>query len=131
MADEYFKKIFSDNLKYYMRKKGCAQIDLIIDLNFDKSAVSSWVNGTRLPRMDKIDALARYFGVKRSDLIEEHTDKPAAPAPLRKDESELLDLYNSMNPAGMKELMKMAKLFSGSDEYRLKGDDSESLKSEA
>ena len=59
MSDEYYKKIFSENLKYYMRKKGVAQIDIVIDLNFDKSAVSTWVNGTRLPRMDKVDTLAK------------------------------------------------------------------------
>lgn len=49
------------------------QIDIINDLGFNKSSVSTWCNGTRLPRMDKVDALARYFGIKRSDLIEDKT----------------------------------------------------------
>lgn len=47
------------------------QTDLINDLGFDKSAVSTWCNGTRLPRMDKIEILAQYFKINRSDLIEE------------------------------------------------------------
>ncbi|HIX25271.1 MAG TPA: helix-turn-helix domain-containing protein [Candidatus Lachnoclostridium avicola] len=47
------------------------QSDIINDLGYNKSAVSTWCNGTRLPRMDKVDALAKYFGINRSDLIEE------------------------------------------------------------
>ena len=47
------------------------QSDLVNDLNFNKSAVSTWCNGTRLPRMDKVEILAQYFNINRSDLIEE------------------------------------------------------------
>lgn len=73
MSEEYYQKIFSKNLRYYMEKNNKSQIDIINDLGFNKSAVSTWYNGTRLPRMDKVDALAKYFGINRSDLIE---DKP-------------------------------------------------------
>ena len=76
MSDELYKKIFSSNLRKYMDLNGKTQIDLINDLGFNKSAVSTWCNGTRLPRMDKVDALARYFGIRRSDLIEEKSDSP-------------------------------------------------------
>lgn len=71
MSEEYYQKIFSKNLRYYMEKNNKSQIDIINDLGFNKSAVSTWYNGTRLPRMDKVDALAKYFGINRSDLIEE------------------------------------------------------------
>ena len=47
------------------------QADLINDLGFNKSSVSTWCNGTRLPRMDKVDILAKYFDINRSDLIED------------------------------------------------------------
>lgn len=74
MAEDEYKEIFSNNLKYYMNLYGKNQADLINDLGFNKSAISTWCNGTRLPRMDKVDILARYFHIKRSDLIEEKTD---------------------------------------------------------
>ena len=51
------------------------QTDLISDLGFNKSAVSTWCNGTRLPRMDKIEKLAHYFKINRSDLIEEKSER--------------------------------------------------------
>ena len=75
MSDEDYKRIFSNNLNYFMSLNGKTQIDLVNDLGFNKSAVSTWCNGTRLPRMDKVDALAKYFGIRRSDLIEDKSDK--------------------------------------------------------
>lgn len=71
MSDETYKKIFSKNLNRYMEINGKTQSDLINDLGFNKSAVSTWCNGSRLPRMDKVETLARYFKINRSDLIEE------------------------------------------------------------
>lgn len=74
MPDESYKKIFSKNLNRYMELKGKTQTDLINDLGFNKSAVSTWCNGTRLPRMDKVEVLAQYFKINRSDLIEEKSE---------------------------------------------------------
>lgn len=71
MSEDYYKKVFSKNLKKYMDLYGKSQIDLINDLGLNKSAVSTWCNGTRLPRMDKVNLLANYFHCNRSDLIEE------------------------------------------------------------
>lgn len=71
MSEESYQKIFSKNLNYYMTLNNKSQTDLVNDLGFNKSAVSTWCNGTRLPRMDKVEALARYFNINRSDLIEE------------------------------------------------------------
>lgn len=60
-----------------MNKPHKVQTDLVNDLGFNKSAVSTWCDGTRLPRMDKVDALAKYFGIKRSDLIEDKKEATA------------------------------------------------------
>ena len=103
MADEYYKKVFSNNLRYYMSIKGKSQIDIINDLGYDKSAVSTWFNGSRLPRMDKVDALARYLDIRRSDLIEERTptaSSPAAPAApvLTPHETDLILSYREAEP---------------------------------
>lgn len=71
MSDDIYKKIFSKNLNYYMQKFGKTQTDMINDLNINKSAISTWCNGTRLPRMDKVQMLADYFKIEKSDLLEE------------------------------------------------------------
>lgn len=71
MDNNYFAKLFSKNLVRIMEMRQKTQTDIINALGFNKSAVSTWVNGTRMPRMDKVDALAKYFNVSRSDLISE------------------------------------------------------------
>ncbi len=69
MLDDKYKKIFSKNLNYYMNLKGKTQTDIINDLDINKSAISSWCNGTRLPRMNKVELLADYLNITVSDLI--------------------------------------------------------------
>lgn len=49
MAEDEYKRIFSKNLRKYMSLNNKTQVDLINDLGFNKSAVSTWCNGTRLP----------------------------------------------------------------------------------
>lgn len=80
MGEDVYKKIFSRNLRYYMNQAGKSQIDIINDLGINRSSISTWVNGTRLPRMDSVEVLARYLGIKRSDLIEDKdlSERPAA-----------------------------------------------------
>ncbi len=99
MSEERYQRIFSENLRYYMQLYGKTQINIINDLGFNKSAVSTWVNGTRLPRMDKVDILARYFGVRRSDLVDEHDQNsmPAAPSGY---EAQLLESFRQLNSEG-------------------------------
>lgn len=74
MADDDFRKIFSKNLNDYMYKNHKTQTDLINDLHLNKSTVSTWINGIKIPRMDKIELLANYFGITKADLVEEHND---------------------------------------------------------
>ena len=100
MSEEYYKKIFAFNLKYLMETNGKSQIDLINDLPFDKSTVSTWVNGTRLPRMDKIAIIAKYFNVPRSYLTEEHSSDQSEPSVLKltKEEIQLVHAYRQADP---------------------------------
>lgn len=71
MSDEDYKRIFARNLSRYMELCNKKQADIINDLGINKSAVSTWINGTRMPRMDKVQALADYFGINKSDLLED------------------------------------------------------------
>ena len=73
MSEDDYKRIFAKKLNFYMAKCGKTQNDLVHDFGYRASTVSDWCNGKKLLRMDKIQALADYFGVEKSDLIE---DKP-------------------------------------------------------
>ena len=69
---EIKKKIFAKNLNYYMTTNNKTQSDLVTDLNLTASTVSDWANGKKYTRVDKMQLLADYFGILKSDLTEEH-----------------------------------------------------------
>lgn len=71
------KEVFAENLKKYMALNGKSRRDVCEALGYSYFTFSDWVNGKKMPRMDKVEQLAKYFGIKKSDLIEE--TKKAAP----------------------------------------------------
>ena len=58
-----------------MELNGKSRNDISQALNISYYTVSDWVNGKKYPRMDKVEMLANYFGILKSDLIEERTDE--------------------------------------------------------
>ena len=60
MSQREQKDIFAANLNRYMSENEKNQIDLAKDLNLSAQIVNNWVNAKSLPRMDKIEMLARY-----------------------------------------------------------------------
>lgn len=67
------KKIMAKNLRYYIEKSGKERRELAEIWGFPYSTVSEWVNGKKYPRIDRIEIMADYFGILKSDLIEEKT----------------------------------------------------------
>lgn len=68
------KEIMSKNIKYYLSRKHLNVKDFAKQLGFKYTTVLDWVNGNTYPRIDKIEKMAKYFGVNKSDLVEEHKD---------------------------------------------------------
>lgn len=98
MPENDYKKIFSKNLRYYMNKSGKKQSDLINDLSLSSSTISNWCTGEKLPRMDKVQLLADYFHINKSDLLEEKTNQDIIPL--------ILQYYNKLNDLGKQEATK-------------------------
>lgn len=71
--DENYRRIFARNLNRFLEISGKNQADIATLLNVSQAAVSNWCKGIKMPRMDKVQALADYFGINKSDLLE---DKP-------------------------------------------------------
>lgn len=91
------KYIFSRNLKKLMDEKGVSRRDIATVLNISYFTVSDWVNAKKYPRMDKVEILANYFGVLKSDLIEEHNDSDTTKTiSITEDEQKLLDLFRKV-----------------------------------
>lgn len=69
------RDIFSDNLKFYMNKKNITASDLVVKFDLPASTVSDWINARKYPRIDKIQMLADFFGILKSDLTEEKSEE--------------------------------------------------------
>lgn len=65
------KEIFAKNLQSYMDANNKSRKDVCNALGFNYYTFTDWVNAKKLPRMDKVQKLADYFGIRKSDLIEE------------------------------------------------------------
>jgi len=71
MSDLGNKEIFSKNLQYYMKINNKDRNDVARDLEIPYSTLTDWYNGKIYPRIDKIQMLADYFEIKKSDLVED------------------------------------------------------------
>lgn len=89
------KNIFANNLKKHMTLKGVSRNDIADALGISYFTVTDWVNGKKYPRMDKVERLANYFGILKSDLIEDKTEEDNPPDKLKLTEGEekLLELF--------------------------------------
>ena len=62
---ELYRQIFSDNLKRLLDINNETQTELAQSLNINRSVVSSWLLGTRFPRMNTVEEIASHFGVQK------------------------------------------------------------------
>lgn len=93
------KNIFRKNLKYFMSENNIDRNKLCEDLHFKYSTVSEWLSAKKYPRIDKIEMLANYFNINKSDLIE---DKTSIEIP----HQELINKYEQLNESGQAKLME-------------------------
>lgn len=63
------KNQFAQLLKYYLALNDKTQSDMVRDLGYDKSTVSGWCSGSRVPKIDVIIDIANYLHVSPGDLI--------------------------------------------------------------
>ena len=91
------KKTMAENLSYYIELSGKTQKELSEIVGVAYSTFNDWVNGKKYPRIDKIEIMANYFGILKSDLIEEkrmkeHPEEMAALAASIMRDPDLLDM---------------------------------------
>ena len=105
------KEIFSANLKKYMALAGKSRKDVCEALGYSYFTFSDWVNGKKMPRMDKVEQLANYFGVLKSDLIEKTA--PYNGGGLSEAKKQLLDLAENCTEEDAERLLQVMELILG------------------
>ena len=89
------KETFAKNLTYYLSICGKEQKEVAGDIGVATSTFNEWVKGKKYPRIDKIEMLANYFRIKKSDLIEDKKTTPEEQG-LSEGEKMLLDLFRQI-----------------------------------
>ena len=119
------KDVFAKNLKKYMQLNGKTRNEVCHALGLKYTTFADWVNGKKYPRMDKIEMLANYFGIKKSDLIEDNDSfLIELVEDSNKDErllayerniaiTNLINEINEMNTSDIHKLTAMAKILRG------------------
>ena len=69
------KQVMAKNIRYYMEKNGLNATDLALELDFKYSTVLDWLKANTYPRIDKIEMMANYFKIEKSDLVEDKSTK--------------------------------------------------------
>ncbi len=70
----------AEKIRQLRESRGLLQSDLAVIIGVSDKAISSWENGTRLPRMGAIEKLAAYFQVPKGYFFDD--DAQSVPAPL-------------------------------------------------
>ena len=97
---QWSKEVFARNLKRYMDMHGKNQKDMADIVGVSTATFSDYINAKKYPRIDKIDILADYFGILKSDLIEdksqEEIKEPAMFDGLSENQKKLMQFVQSV-----------------------------------
>lgn len=87
------KEVMARNLSYYVRRSGKTQKEMAEIVGVAASTFNDWLKAKKYPRIDKVEILADYFGVLKSDLIEE---KPKEHKEMQKNNDAIADIIMRM-----------------------------------
>ena len=92
--------IFGRNLTHYMNRDHVNGVTLAKYMEVSSAAISDWMSGKKMPRVDKIKSLANYFRIDMSDLTDDKDEYKEVP--------EILQAYNRLNDKYQEELLQYA-----------------------
>lgn len=69
------KEVMAKNLRYFVERSGKTQKEMCEILDVSTSTFNDWMNARSYPRIDKIEILANYFRILKSDLIEDKSEE--------------------------------------------------------
>ncbi len=65
------KEVLAKNLQRYLSEREKSQKELAAIVGVSAPTVNEWLKAKKYPRIDKIEKMANYFGILKSDLIED------------------------------------------------------------
>lgn len=87
------KEVFSRNLSRCIKRSDKPQRELAKAIGVHPATICDWLSGRTYPRMDKLQLIADFFGVSKSELVE---DEYVAKETVSEKEQKLLDLFHEV-----------------------------------
>lgn len=128
------KEVFAENLKRYMDAKGITQKELAEIVGVSATSVNEWIKAKKYPRIDKIEIMANYFHILKSDLIEDKKDQRADREKMQKKndtmtdivlrmrtDSDFLYIVESLHSRNDSEIMDLMKTLLALDDEKIHG----------
>jgi len=110
------KEVFAKNLRYYMERKGISQKELAEIVGVSAPTVNDWLKAKKYPRIDKIEIMANYFGILKSDLIEEKTDEHRE---MQKNNNAIVGIVSRLRTDD--DFLSLVETLNGLDEEKIRG----------
>lgn len=107
---------------YFRDIQGLKDSDVAKLASISQTTLSDWKRGKYSPKHEKMTQIERALGLRiepdYKELGEILLNKPQSPDPIRKDEAELLKMYNSVNRAGQREIRRYAEYICTRDDLK-------------
>ena len=114
MAENELMDLFAYNLKRWLTKRDKTQADLRRALGVSSATASDWCNGVKMPRSDKIGAIACWLDIETDDLLTSKEPRELyTPA-----ERTMVDLYRQLNDTGKSVIDTQLNMMVKEDAYR-------------
>lgn len=107
---EWTKEVFAKNLRYYLEKSGKTQKELAKIIGVSAPTMHEWCSGKKTPRMDKVEKLSNYFGILKSDLIEDKREEPVEVDRLSIRKKDFIKRVSAMSDAQLDRLEQILAL---------------------
>ena len=85
------REIFARNLRNYVTLSGKMKKEVAAAIGVSTGHFSDWLACRSYPRLDKLQALADYFGIKKSDLTEDDSENEE-----ELDDQKILEIFHQI-----------------------------------
>lgn len=92
------REIMAMNIKNYMGLKEVSAAEICEALNIKPNTFSYWVNAKAYPRIDKIELMAKFFGISKADLVEDHYSDKSTIYGFTDEEIDIIKSYRKASP---------------------------------
>ena len=105
-SSEREKEIFAANLNYYIEQSDKTQVQVAKDLGFNPTTLNMWCKGNSMPTSGKIQKIADYFQIGKSDLTEDVPAESMLKITVSNNEKYIIEKYRSSDDLTQKMVLR-------------------------